>query len=398
VEIVRNGERGALADSALLPREVLRIGVAEGDEKYQFFRIRSIAVADDGTLYVANAGSSTVRMYAKDGRHLQDIGGVGDGPGEFRSLARIVLEGDTLLALDTRRDQYQVFRRSGDFVGIWSGRSLEPGFLDPLGRGPGGWLVIMGKPLLTRPAGPVYRDTFHIQFVHELPRETADVSAVRMRNVVAIPWIRHFVTADGSADTPLFEPTPGFAVDGSGRVFTSPGAHYRIDVHSHEGRHARRISRAHNPVPLTRQLVDEYVSRVNAFYDTAAATGAGEGGSAPRQPSELKRAGFTRGREHLPPLGRLFAARDGAFWIERPDLADDPVAREWSRGVQPSPTKWDVFDTEGRFLGLVTLPAKFTPHVVATNSVTGVQRDEQDVEYVVRYEIGSRDAPGGPGR
>ncbi len=48
---------------------------------------------------------------------------------------------------------------------------------------------------------------------------------------------------------------------------------------------------------------------------------------------------------------------------------------------------WDVFDSEGRFLGVVTMPARYQPLRFLGDRVYGVWRDELDVEYVMRLRV-----------
>jgi hypothetical protein len=48
---------------------------------------------------------------------------------------------------------------------------------------------------------------------------------------------------------------------------------------------------------------------------------------------------------------------------------------------------WDVFDGEGRYLGVVPMPPRFTPRVFLGDKIYGVQRDEVDVQYVVRVRV-----------
>ena len=94
----------------------------------------------------------------------------------------------------------------------------------------------------------------------------------------------------------------------------------------------------------------------------------------------------------MPPLGRLIAADDGAFWVERIDggrPAEVEFRKYFRRPSESAETSatWDVFDARGRFLAAVPLPARFAPMAVTERTVTGVQRDEFDVEYVVTYRI-----------
>ncbi len=49
--------------------------------------------------------------------------------------------------------------------------------------------------------------------------------------------------------------------------------------------------------------------------------------------------------------------------------------------------EWDVFDAEGRFLGIVSMPQRFAPRVYRDGKIYGVWRDELDVQYVMRLGI-----------
>ena len=52
-----------------------------------------------------------------------------------------------------------------------------------------------------------------------------------------------------------------------------------------------------------------------------------------------------------------------------------------------SPPDWDVFDAEGRLLGMVTLPARFNPLRVVGNAIYGTRLDDLDVQHVVRLDV-----------
>jgi hypothetical protein len=74
--------------------------------------------------------------------------------------------------------------------------------------------------------------------------------------------------------------------------------------------------------------------------------------------------------EVLPHYGDLLVDASGRIWIA--DYATDPDA----------PSRWTVISPEGRELGIVRLPANFTIKRAGADYVTGVWRDELDVEYV----------------
>lgn len=77
------------------------IGEEGAGSEYQFSRLTAVRRLPDGGVVLANAGSAEVRAFAPDGTFRWSVGQPGDGPGDFRSLARVeVLAGDTILALD----------------------------------------------------------------------------------------------------------------------------------------------------------------------------------------------------------------------------------------------------------------------------------------------------------
>ena len=50
-------------------------------------------------------------------------------------------------------------------------------------------------------------------------------------------------------------------------------------------------------------------------------------------------------------------------------------------------SEWDVFDAQGRFLGVVGMPERFTAMVFRDDRIYGLWRDEFGVQYVVRLRI-----------
>jgi hypothetical protein len=55
--------------------------------------------------------------------------------------------------------------------------------------------------------------------------------------------------------------------------------------------------------------------------------------------------------------------------------------------VQGAPTMFDVFDTEGLWLGSIPLPPRFRLVQVGTDFLVGIQHDADDVPSVVVYGL-----------
>jgi hypothetical protein len=66
--------------------------------------------------------------------------------------------------------------------------------------------------------------------------------------------------------------------------------------------------------------------------------------------------------------------------VERLDLDDEPI-------VQGDDTTWDLFDADGRIVGRVPLAGKVSARTFTGTHLYAVARDDDDVQYVVRYRI-----------
>lgn len=72
-----------------------------------------VAVADDGTLFLADRIEAVVHIYNASGEYQSTIGGKGEGPGEFLSVSSLRLFNGELFALDTQQQRVSVFDAAG---------------------------------------------------------------------------------------------------------------------------------------------------------------------------------------------------------------------------------------------------------------------------------------------
>jgi hypothetical protein len=367
-------------------REDLRIGEAAGEPAYEFSRISWIVVGSDGSLYVVNGASSSIRVFSPQGKFVREIGRRGSGPGEFQFFSSLSLSGDTLYVVDGRSRRVTLMDTSGKLLTTWNIESNPQtrGTMFPVGRAVGGWYVVPSNPLIQR-ADQAVADTTRIHFTSE-PQKGFQA---QLRPVVSYPGPRLFgipYNAAGhlTASYPLFEATPRHSQDGRGNLYVPRAYEYRIDVYDVNGRLLRSVTRPHKPVPVKPEWVEAYRKRVATYYDTMKA-----------QHSEwhIARAaeegkGKLPTRANLPALGRLLVSARGTILVERPDLRPDPVLSELPSGMtRPQQSVYDLFDPTGRFLGSAQFAPTFRPLTVTETSILGVARDELDVEYVVRYII-----------
>ncbi|MXX72042.1 MAG: 6-bladed beta-propeller [Gemmatimonadetes bacterium] len=88
--VVRTLSGSVWGTEATLVPEVA-IGDLDGPEEYLFGSIRSIAVADDGTIHVLDVQAQHVRVFDSLGVYVETLGRRGEGPGEFSEAEAIAV-------------------------------------------------------------------------------------------------------------------------------------------------------------------------------------------------------------------------------------------------------------------------------------------------------------------
>jgi hypothetical protein len=114
--------------------ELPAIQPAEGSQG-ELISPSSIAVDDQGRLYVADEKPTDIKVFDSTGALVRTIGREGDGPGEFRS-AYIAIRGNRLLAHDPAAQRTTLFDTSGALIRSFHsvGRYFAPVALDAAGR------------------------------------------------------------------------------------------------------------------------------------------------------------------------------------------------------------------------------------------------------------------------
>ncbi|MFH1763334.1 MAG: 6-bladed beta-propeller [Gemmatimonadota bacterium] len=363
VTIVSNSNAGLWAPGEeLVLEEELRIGTAEGDPLYQFGDVQGIGVDSHDRIFVFDGLAQHIQVYTPDGVHQQTIGRRGEGPGEFRAGAGpLIGPGDTILVYD-RSGRFVRFAPDGLTAG---GVRANPQEGVPVSfKATGSGLLaerirlrVGGAPtgedaiILLRTDGSV-TDTLRIFPSEQLPnRAFYQLFAPRQ------PW-------DVTSDTVLLV-----------------GARDEYRIASYSGRELTRIVRK---TVEGRTVTDEDKEAVNnalrAFLST------------PETPPEMIEQAIRRYDYSgpLPVFEALFAGPKNTIWVQHFQAPSDFVEGGFGafdpRRHFGAPA-WDVFDADGRFLGVVTMPRGFHPRAFQGSKIYGVWYNEYDVSFVVRLGI-----------
>lgn len=112
-------------------------GVA-GNDSGHFNRPTQVAIASDGSFYVADGYRNTrVIHFAPDGRFLGQWGTPGTMPGEFNTPHSIAIDAKgRLYVADRQNDRVQVFAPGGKLLAVWKSPQIgRPYGVAPLGDG-----------------------------------------------------------------------------------------------------------------------------------------------------------------------------------------------------------------------------------------------------------------------
>ena len=331
----------------------------------------------DGRIVIADARDVGLRYFAPNGRELYRVAGAGDGPGEIRSLYHLDLgRGDTVVAFDLTQGKGVLFDGNGAYAGAFLvSNALTPegshGFL-PKGLAPDGRYILQrDEAPFPFPGAPGSLHTDSTKLFWLTHAGTLADSSARL----VAGELFGFALADGNGKqvvAPLARPlAPALrVVSGPDRVWLGTGATWEVQGLGRTGQ-VERIIRLPLPInPLTPALRDTFIRR---YRDQVRRSG----GNALQQQfaAGIATAPFA---DRFPAYGDILAGQDSTLWLLHIGLTAE------------GPSIWTVIDPAGRWLGEVTLPAKFRPTAVGHGWVLGIQGDANDRARVRVYPLVER--------
>jgi hypothetical protein len=115
VKVVKNPAEPLYGELILQLEEDLSLG-NEKDDNYYFPGGASIAIDQEGNLYVQDVGNIRIQEYDKAGKYVQTIGRKGQGPGEFQFPAMVHVDRDgNIWVFDSPTRALKVFSPDGTF-------------------------------------------------------------------------------------------------------------------------------------------------------------------------------------------------------------------------------------------------------------------------------------------
>ncbi len=322
-------------------------GVDEGPTA--FFRVfpTSIGVDSAGNLYVLDAGTFTVAVFDRAGRHVRSFGRQGAGPGElgFPSDMAVGPDGDVVV-YDFDRGALTGFDAGGSFTGT----------------------IPLPGPLQRQVA---LLDDGHVVAAVTQPTATADSADFKLLMIggdtVELARVRQFTRPEprefscgSTARPPYFEPRLVWAAASNRIAF------------SDEGTYSVRIVDPDGPGSVwRRELAPLRSTLALAAWEVAQGDSLRSFGCTVPAEEAARQFGYA---EVAPLIERLAVAPRGGVWVRR-------------RTEIPGELPIDVLDTTGAYVGTLPVDSPFPALFRGEDEIVTVERDDLDRPLVVVYRI-----------
>ena len=383
------GEPGAETDRDLFGSEVrtlsgpdLRIGSLD-DPELAFTAISQLATLDDGRILSFHSQEQLIRRWSADGQPDGTIGGKGDGPGEFNSVRQFGVFGDTIWTMDSNGFRASYFDAAGTLLGTVSvptslgERGMEPSELPP------------------RPSRPFRGGDFYanqLAISHSIAQgDLTSVDHVRMNDAgeqVGVLWQQEYRPTDilallrdngGIFGPQPFADSPRVAIDDLGLTIldrrtpeSAESAEVRVTRIDALGDTVFQTRLPYTPSPLLPSQVDSAVSAATESMFSFVSRSQ-EGLTRATLESDLREATFTP--RFVPWAVFPLTTLEGDTWIQL------------RSSTRPGFVEWRILDAAGNPSATAFTPEGLRVLEIGGDSVYGIEQDEFDVDYIVRYRV-----------
>jgi hypothetical protein len=349
--------------------EELRIGAVEGAPEYQFGEVFRIAVDSKGRIFVLDG--QHIKVYSPDGAYEQTIGAPGQGPGELGAgMAVLIGAGDTLLVPDGRNLRFNQYAPDGSNSGS-TRMVLEEGRPMRFKGTSSGMIAEQIRPLMP-PGQPAIENPM-------------DAIVLLATDGTVSDTLMTFPSGEliSSGGVMVYAPEPAWDLTNDGLLVFGVSDEYRIGLYV-GGQLERVISKPYARRPVGDRDTEAIMSEMERRWVDA-------GVSAEMMERLRNRFHFA---DSFPAFQTVAVGPRGTIWVKHVKAPSELSAKELEHYHEWPGRKWDVFDSQGRYLGVVAMPERFNPKVFRGDKIFGAWRDELDVEYVVVLRIVGDLGPG----
>jgi len=363
-------------DDGWTVEEDLRIGTVAGEPEYQFGTIQFLDVADDGTIYVMDFQAQEARSFDANGNYLTTYGSPGAGPGELAQGAPFVLVDpitDRVVIPDLGNRRVNLYELDGEPAGSFP-ISIESGV-------PAVWSIDESGRMMAQLRGLNLRGMAALE--EGDPIVVYDTAGTVVDTVALLPKGQMLAgLSEQQFSMMIFAPEPVWDLAEDGSIYYALNDQFNVMVNDPEGNLTRIIRKEVTKKPVEESDQNAILGLLRDQWEIA--------GVPPAQIEQLMTGiGFA---DTYPAFANFVVEPDGVLWVQRIQSARDMAEAAGEEEVEFNPQdvgspEWEVYDPEGRFLGVVNLPERFRPVLVMGDEMYGIGTDELDVQYVVRLRV-----------
>lgn len=349
--IVRTLQGQVWDDNARLVEE-LSIGANE-EGPYLLESVSDIDVTDD-RIYVLDNRAPILHVYNHDGHHIQDIGRLGEGPGEFRNPEQVSVDTEKglIFVRDPSIQRFNLYSLQGDPIDHWNLQSRMFGSFPMIITKEGSLYTHCGTTLgyaMMRVDGEdSYSDTLY-------------VPSYEMKSM----WVQ---VANVNATVP-FSPRRVWNIGPSASILAGFSNEYRFEIWR-DNHQILIIEREASLIPVIDEEREWHIKNLFMRFSRYDPNWTWEGSEVPKVKPAFK---------------RLVEDNLGRIWVFRAGPGKQKADGNWEDTLLI-----DVFDVDGRYLGAVDAPIGFkefpTPFI-ERDTIVAQYIDELDIPYVKRYRI-----------
>jgi hypothetical protein len=353
----------------------LTLGELDRSPEEAFGAILGIAITTSGEIAVLDRQANEVRLFDSSGSFVRSIGRRGEGPGEFSiaSLDLLVGSGDTLYVPDLRNARVNRFLHTGEALNT----------LPFPRRAPGGqifgWSLMGSDRLFYREWNPAQGTSALITIARSVPDEPDTLLVLDHPRPPERPEpsIEQIVAGTAKLQIDPFIPLPIWTVLESGSIVTGHTERHELRIHSADGRLERVIvgPTSRSPLgdedrPILQQKFAEQTSAAGTDPTISAMFELMMPDSLPGYTAVLEGPDRTLLAQRAAPLNEMNPAALGALQV---DIIGGAT--------------WDVFDGDGRYLGVLDTGDPIRHAKVIDDFLYGVTTSDLGEQHIVRLRI-----------
>jgi hypothetical protein len=347
---------------------VIGAGVSNVPE-YEFGGIADVDAGADGRIYVLDNQAGQVSAFAPDGQYAFAFGRPGKGPGEFSidAFAIRVDSDGTIAVRDGINQRDNIFSPDGTFLRV---APLGSPFKESAALPQGARVERATRDdwdgLLHVASDGSIIDTITV-FDYDMTKRGGALSSV---------------ARGGSANAiviPLLPALPSWAVAGDGRIIAGVSDEYRIEVRQPSGVLEMLIDKDHDTLVMDSEAGERMLNRLRELLRAA---GLAEDAIA----GVFERFSYSP-PDSLPAFAGIVGGPAETIWVQQILPIDSMTANATLDALNPGSADWDVYCSDGRYLGQIALPQGFTLMRVREWLIYGIETDDLDVQRVVRLAV-----------